>query len=149
MHTVTSFHASAVQPDQLGEIMAAYLALERARIFRRLLVKRFGVLAVIVAGVSFLWLSVFVNGKRTQAFSSADAFAGTCVASVRAASRRASEISMVVFIWLASLHDMVIWVNLFQPLPTSQLRRIRWWLTVPAAASAWARASLIAAIRAG
>jgi hypothetical protein len=59
MHTVTSFHASAVQPDRLSEIMAAYLALERARIFRRLLVKRFSGLAMIVAGVSFLWLSVF------------------------------------------------------------------------------------------
>jgi Flp pilus assembly protein TadB len=59
MHTVASFHASAVQPDQLSEIMAAHLALEHARIFRRLLVKRFGVLAVIAAGVSFLWLSVF------------------------------------------------------------------------------------------
>lgn len=59
MHTVTAFHASAVPRDQLSEIMAAYLALERARIFRRLLVKRFGVLAVIVAGVSFFWLSVF------------------------------------------------------------------------------------------
>lgn len=59
MHTVTSFHASAVQPDQLSEIMAAYLALDRARIFRRLLVKRFGLLAIILAGVSVLWLSVF------------------------------------------------------------------------------------------
>lgn len=57
MHTVTSFHASAVQPEQLGGIMADYLALERARIFRRLLVKRFGVLAAMVAGVSFFWLS--------------------------------------------------------------------------------------------
>jgi hypothetical protein len=59
MHTVASFRASAVRPDQLSEIMAAYLALEHARIFRRLVVKRFGVLAVIVAGVSVAWLSVF------------------------------------------------------------------------------------------
>jgi hypothetical protein len=59
MHTVTSFHASAVQPDQLNGIMADYLALERARIFRRLLVKRFGLLALILAGVSLVWLSAF------------------------------------------------------------------------------------------
>ena len=39
--------------------MTAYLALEHARIFRRLLVKRCGVLAVVVAGVSVLWLSPF------------------------------------------------------------------------------------------
>ncbi len=58
MHTVTSFHSSAVQPEQLSGIMSEYLALERARIFRRLLVKRFGVLAVIIAGVSFSLLSV-------------------------------------------------------------------------------------------
>jgi hypothetical protein len=61
MHTVTSFHASDVQPDQLSGIMADYLALERARIFRRLLVKRFGVLAVVFAGVGFYTLSVFAS----------------------------------------------------------------------------------------
>lgn len=59
MHTVTSFHASDVRPAQLSGIMADYLALERATIFRRLLVRRFGVLAAIVAGVSFFWLSTF------------------------------------------------------------------------------------------
>ena len=59
MHTVASFHTSAVQPDQLSEIMAAYLALEYARIFRRLLVKRFAVMAVIVGGVTISWLSMF------------------------------------------------------------------------------------------
>jgi hypothetical protein len=39
--------------------MADYLALEHARTFRRSLVKRFGVLAAIAAGVSFVWLSAF------------------------------------------------------------------------------------------
>ena len=40
--------------------MADYLALERARIFRRLLVTRFGVLAVmIIAGVGLFSLSAF------------------------------------------------------------------------------------------
>ena len=58
MHTVTSFHASAIQPEQLSGIMADYLALERARVFRRLLVKRFGLLALIL-GVSVVWLSAF------------------------------------------------------------------------------------------
>ena len=61
MHTVTSFHASDVQPDQLSGIMADYLALERARIFRRLLMKRFGVLAVVFAGVGFHALSAFAS----------------------------------------------------------------------------------------
>jgi Flp pilus assembly protein TadB len=69
MHTLTSFHASAVQPEQLSGIMADYLALERARIFRRLLVLRFGLLALgaaIVGGVlhwlppSGTWVTVGV-----------------------------------------------------------------------------------------
>jgi hypothetical protein len=59
MHTVTSFRASAVRPDQVNDVMATYLALERARIFRGLFVRRFSVLAAIVAGASFLWLSTF------------------------------------------------------------------------------------------
>ena len=50
MQTVTSFPASAVQPDQLSRILADYLALDRARIVRRLLVARFGFLALL-AGV--------------------------------------------------------------------------------------------------
>ena len=37
MPTITSFHSSAVEPEELSGIMADYLALERARIFRRLL----------------------------------------------------------------------------------------------------------------
>lgn len=48
MPTITSFHSSAVESEELGGIMADYLALERARIFRRLLVKRFGLLAMCV-----------------------------------------------------------------------------------------------------
>jgi hypothetical protein len=60
MHTVASFHGSAVKPDQLSGIMADYLALERAKIFRRLLVKRFGVLATIL-GISFYWLSALAS----------------------------------------------------------------------------------------
>src|SRR5688572_2697136 len=54
MPTITSFHGSAVLPEELSGIVADFLALERARIFRRLLVKRFGLLAlgvVVVGGV--------------------------------------------------------------------------------------------------
>lgn len=48
MPTITSFHSSAVESEELSRIMADYLGLERARIFRRLLVKRFGLLAAAV-----------------------------------------------------------------------------------------------------
>jgi hypothetical protein len=67
MHIVTSFHSSAVRADQLSAIMADYIALERARTYRRLFVRRFGVLALVVAIASTalhwfssipLWLSV-------------------------------------------------------------------------------------------
>jgi hypothetical protein len=51
MPTITSFHSSAVGSEELSGIMADYLALDRARIFRRLLVTRFGLLA---AGVLLL-----------------------------------------------------------------------------------------------
>ena len=58
MHTVTSFHASAVAPHQASAIVAEYLALERARIYRRLFVARFGLLAFVlgVAGIGLHWL---------------------------------------------------------------------------------------------
>jgi hypothetical protein len=53
MPTITSFHVSTVEPGHINEITAAYLALERARISRRLFVTRFGVLALVVAIVGF------------------------------------------------------------------------------------------------
>jgi hypothetical protein len=51
VHTITSFHSSSVRPDQLNAIIAEYTALERVRIFRRLFVARFGLLAVAFAAV--------------------------------------------------------------------------------------------------
>ena len=70
MHTVTSFHASAARPDQISAVMSEYLALERARIFRRLLVRRFGLLAVIAAllGTGFHWLSPFASWCSVSVF---------------------------------------------------------------------------------
>jgi hypothetical protein len=51
MQTVTSFHASSLPQEELGRLLADYLALDRARIVRRLMVARFGVLA---AGAALL-----------------------------------------------------------------------------------------------
>jgi|SRR6187431_3728392 hypothetical protein len=63
MHTVTSFRASDVESDQVRAIMSEYLALERARTYRRLFVTRFGLLAfvVLVVGFGFHWLSAFAS----------------------------------------------------------------------------------------
>lgn len=43
--TITSFRASDVPSGQLGPILADYLALQRLKIFRRLLVERVGLVA--------------------------------------------------------------------------------------------------------
>jgi len=48
MQTVTSFRTSAVTREELGAILEDYLALDRARVFRRLLVTRFGLLTLVV-----------------------------------------------------------------------------------------------------
>jgi anti-sigma factor RsiW len=63
MHTVTSFRASDVASHRVSAIMAEYLALERARTYRRLFVIRFGLLALVAAvvGFGFHWLSVFAS----------------------------------------------------------------------------------------
>ena len=67
MQTITSFHSSDIHPDHLNAIMADYSALERTRIYRRLFVTRFGLLAlvfgVVGAGLGVLtrfatWFSV-------------------------------------------------------------------------------------------
>jgi Flp pilus assembly protein TadB len=59
MTPFTSFHASAVDPEQLNSITSDYLAAEQARTIRRLLVVRFAALALVMVGVGVLWLSPF------------------------------------------------------------------------------------------
>lgn len=70
MQTVTSFPASAIPRDKLRGILAAYLALDRARIVRRLLVARFGLLALLAAvlGTAFHGFSLFARWFTTGLF---------------------------------------------------------------------------------
>jgi hypothetical protein len=49
MQPLISFSASATTSPELGRILSDYLALDRARIIRRLMVARFGFLAVLAA----------------------------------------------------------------------------------------------------
>jgi hypothetical protein len=58
MHVVTSVPASSVEPEALSAVMTDYLALERARIYRRLFSARFGILGFVfgVIGLGFRWL---------------------------------------------------------------------------------------------
>ena len=52
MQHITSFRASEVPPDTLSGILTDYVALDRARMFRRLLVTRFGILVLVAIGVA-------------------------------------------------------------------------------------------------
>jgi hypothetical protein len=63
MHTVTSFHGSSVPSEQLSALLTEYMALDHARIYRRLLVTRFGVLAFAVGmiGFGFHWLPLVAS----------------------------------------------------------------------------------------
>ena len=55
-----SLNAAAIDGAELNGILTQYLAVERLRVFRHLLVRRFGlfIIAVLVAGVAFRWLSL-------------------------------------------------------------------------------------------
>ena len=49
MQTVVSFGASTVSHDEVSRILSDYLALDRARMLRRLMVVRFGLMALAAA----------------------------------------------------------------------------------------------------
>jgi len=61
MRTVAAFHSSAVTGRQVNDVLSESLALERARIYRRLFVTRFGLLGsvIAVAGPGVHWLPSF------------------------------------------------------------------------------------------
>src|SRR5262245_24759064 len=63
MPTVTSFHPTNVAAEQLSAVMADSVALDEARIYRRLFVTRFGALAFFLGtiGFGFHWLSPFAS----------------------------------------------------------------------------------------
>jgi len=54
VQTIRSFPADAVPREQLGRILSDYLTLDQTRIFRRLLVVRCGLLALVAVGVGAL-----------------------------------------------------------------------------------------------
>ena len=57
MHRVTSFNSHSVGPEELSVILSDYFTLEHLRSVRRLMVVRFGILAVAAAVAGWLWLS--------------------------------------------------------------------------------------------
>lgn len=70
MNVISSFHRSAASATELNRITADYLALERARVFRRLLVTRCGILATVAAvvGLWFRWLPAFASWVSVALF---------------------------------------------------------------------------------
>jgi hypothetical protein len=58
MFSVTSIHGADVDPQHLSAVMSDYMALEQARIYRRLFSTRFGVLAIVFAivGLGLHWM---------------------------------------------------------------------------------------------
>lgn len=63
MHSVTSFHGSSLPAGQLTALMADYVALDQARIYRRLFLTRFGALGFVLGllGFGFHWLPPFAT----------------------------------------------------------------------------------------
>jgi hypothetical protein len=70
MQDVASFRASDVPPETLSGILADYLALDQARLLRRLLVTRFGALAAVAILVAVLvpGLSIYARAIPTGLF---------------------------------------------------------------------------------
>jgi hypothetical protein len=99
MDVVTQFHSRALDPEELNQVLADYVALERLRVFRRLLVRRFGALAlaVVVIGGALHWISPLATAASTALFLIPPVWA--CVAELRfdtALDRRLERIPGVI-----------------------------------------------------
>jgi hypothetical protein len=70
MDVITQFHSCALKPEELNQVLADYVALERVRVFRRLLVRRFGALslAALVIGVALHRISPVATGASVALF---------------------------------------------------------------------------------
>jgi hypothetical protein len=70
MGLVTQFHSYALDPKELNQVLADYVALERLRVFRRLLFRRFGALSlmVLVIGAALHWLSPLATAASLTLF---------------------------------------------------------------------------------
>ena len=70
MGLVTQFHSCALDPKELNQVLADYVALERLRAFRRLLFRRFGALSltVLVIGAALHWLSPLITAASLTLF---------------------------------------------------------------------------------
>ena len=93
MQTVTELHSADVAPAQLNAVLADYVAVDQARIYRRLFVTRFGVLASALGtiGFAFDWRPVFAVWFSVAACAVAPAWAW--IAEFRCQRRLATRLS--------------------------------------------------------
>jgi hypothetical protein len=77
MHAITSLRTAGLPPEHVKAVLADYLALERARTYRRACVTRFGALAAVfgVAGFGVHWLSPVVSWSSVAMCGVAPAWA--------------------------------------------------------------------------
>jgi hypothetical protein len=70
MDVVTQFHSCALNPEELNQVLADYVALERVRVFRRLLLRRCGALslAVLLVGATLHWISPVATAASIALF---------------------------------------------------------------------------------
>lgn len=99
MALVTQFQACAFEPEALNQVLADYVALERLRVFRRLLVRRFGALSlvVLVIGTGLQWISPVTMAASLTLFLIPPVWA--CVAEFRfdrALDRRLERIAGII-----------------------------------------------------
>jgi hypothetical protein len=95
MPELTSFNTLSVPRDEVSGILADYLALERTRVFRQLLVVRFGALTLIAVVVGFLihGLSIFARWVPVGLFATPPVWA--CIAELRLALRLSRRLTGV------------------------------------------------------
>jgi hypothetical protein len=76
---LVSFRLSAVRPDELSAVLTQYLALERIRIIRRLLIPRCALVVVAIAliGGGYGWLPRFATWLSAGVFVALPAVAWT------------------------------------------------------------------------
>ena len=67
-HRLTSIPSSALPQDELGRVLADYVALDEARVFRRLLVTRFGLLALVAVLIAIVLPALPTTAKWMPTF---------------------------------------------------------------------------------
>ena len=96
MYAITSIRTTGLPPEQVKAVIGDYLALERARTYRRMCLTRFGALAAVfgVAGFGVHWLPPVVSWCSVAMCGAVPAVAW--IAELRWGSRLNSRLSRLM-----------------------------------------------------